>query len=323
MTRFEPDAHLARLLLDDTHQGWFTSLKENLTWLFAHRREPALVVTSKPVPVADIWGDYRYGKISAPASVMIHLLILTLLILGGRAWVQHNSGATPRPFSSPFDLSPYLPDLSKDLAGGGGGGGDQSPLPTPAGRLPEQSMQQLAPPQRVIRNLDPLLPVAPSVVVPPDVKIPQPNISAFGDPLTNLLGPDSNGRGSGGGMGDGKGKGVGKGIGDGVGPGYDAGFGDVVFRPGAGGVTAPKLIFSPEPEYTEAARKAKYQGTVILYAIVDAEGRVRTVRVAQGLGMGLDEKAIEAVKQWRFIPGKKDGRAVPVAAAIEVTFRLL
>ena len=95
------------------------------------------------------------------------------------------------------------------------------------------------------------------------------------------------------------------------------------FRPGVGGVTAPQLVYKVEPEYTEEARKAKHQGTVTLYAVVDADGRVSKVQVARSLGLGLDEKAIEAVKQWKFIPGKKDGKPVPVAASIEVTFRLL
>jgi TonB family protein len=88
-------------------------------------------------------------------------------------------------------------------------------------------------------------------------------------------------------------------------------------------VTAPVLVFKVEPEYSEEARKAKYQGTVTLYVEVDPAGRASHIRVLQGLGLGLDEKAIEAVKRWVFSPGRKDGRPVTVAATIQVNFRLL
>ncbi len=83
------------------------------------------------------------------------------------------------------------------------------------------------------------------------------------------------------------------------------------------------MIYKKEPEYSEEARKAKYQGIVTLYVEVDALGRAVNIRVLHSLGLGLDEKAIEAVRQWKFAPGKKDGKPVTVAASIEVNFRLL
>ena len=95
-----------------------------------------------------------------------------------------------------------------------------------------------------------------------------------------------------------------------------------VYRVG-GGVSAPRLMYKVEPAYSEMARAAKYQGTVTLYVEVDVNGRATNVRVLRGLGMGLDEQAIQAVSQWRFTPGMKDGNPVPVAASIEVNFRLL
>ena len=78
-----------------------------------------------------------------------------------------------------------------------------------------------------------------------------------------------------------------------------------------------------EPEYSEEARKAKYQGTVLLYVEVDPSGKATNMRVLRSLGLGLDEKAMEAVKKWKFKPGYKDGKPVTVAATIEVNFRLL
>jgi len=78
-----------------------------------------------------------------------------------------------------------------------------------------------------------------------------------------------------------------------------------------------------EPEYSEEARRAKWQGTVVLSVIVDELGRPRNIRVFHSLGLGLDQKAVDAVSQWRFKPGRKDGKPVPVIATIEVNFRLL
>ena len=90
-----------------------------------------------------------------------------------------------------------------------------------------------------------------------------------------------------------------------------------------GGVSAPSVLFKVEPEYSEEARKAKFQGTVVLFVIVDEKGNPRDLKVLRALGLGLDQKAIEAVEKWRFKPGMKDGKPVPVMATIEVNFRLL
>jgi TonB family protein len=165
----------------------------------------------------------------------------------------------------------------------------------------------------------------PSLIIPPDVPLPQVNLPNYGDPLAKI-GPLSNGPGSGGGIGSGSGGGVGSGRGGGFGPGEGGGVGGGfyggVYRVG-GGVTAPALLYKVEPEYSEEARKAKYQGTVVVYAEVDPNGRAMNLRIMQSLGLGLDEKALEAIKKWRFRPGYKDGKPVTVAATIEVNFRLL
>lgn len=95
-----------------------------------------------------------------------------------------------------------------------------------------------------------------------------------------------------------------------------------VYRIG-GGVTAPRLIHKVEPTYTEHARSAAVSGTVVLYVVVGEDGVPSNMKVVRGLSHGLDEKAMEAVRQWRFQPGQKEGKPVPVAAQIEVNFRLL
>jgi TonB family protein len=143
----------------------------------------------------------------------------------------------------------------------------------------------------------------------------------MGPPVAKI-GPPSNGPGSGGGIGSGSGGGIGSGKGGGFGPGEGGGVGGGVFRVG-GGVTAPSLLSKVEPEYSEEARRAKYQGTVVLYVEVYPDGKAHNLKVLRSLGLGLDEKAIEAVNKWRFRPGYKDGKPVPVQATIEVNFRLL
>jgi TonB family protein len=173
----------------------------------------------------------------------------------------------------------------------------------------------------VVNNPNPKLTMEPSIIAPPDVNLPQVNMAQYGDPLARI-GPPSNGPGSGGGIGSGSGGGVGSGKGGGFGPGEGGGVGGGVYRVG-GGVTAPSLLFKVEPEYSEEARKAKYQGTVLLYIEVDPSGKATNIKVARSLGLGLDEKAMEAVRKWKFKPGYKDGKPVTVAATIEVNFRLL
>ena len=98
---------------------------------------------------------------------------------------------------------------------------------------------------------------------------------------------------------------------------------EAMFYNPRGGVSAPSLLFKIDPEYSEEARKAKYSGTVVLYIEVDTSGHIRNPRIIRGIGLGLDEKAIEAVNKWRFKPGMKDGKPVIVAAQVEVNFRLL
>jgi TonB family protein len=283
---------------------------------------PPLQLTSKPVPVKDLWSDYRRSHMATPVSLLLHVLVLAILIIP--FGTQVIAVVKKDIIYSPVELSPYqimLPPSAKK-AGGGGGGGDRSPDPASKGKLPKLALEQKAPPTVVIRNPDPKLPVEPTVIVPPDIPLPTTvDIAQLGDPLGKISFP-SNGPGYGGGIGSGHGGGVGSGDGGGVGPGSGGGIGGGVFRVG-GGVSSPELVFKVEPEYSEQARKAKYQGTVVLNLVVQRDGTVRDIRILTSLGMGLDEKAIEAVKQWRFRPGLRQGAAVDVFATVEVTFRLL
>jgi TonB family protein len=205
--------------------------------------------------------------------------------------------------------------------GGGGGGGDRSPTPASKGKLPRLADKQFVPPMAVIRNPDPKLVMEPTLIIQPDANIPKINMDVLGDPLAKS-GIASNGTGSGGGIGSGPGGGVGSGSGPGYGPGRGGNMGGGAYKIG-GGVSQPTVLFKVEPEYSEEARKAKFQGTVVLFVVVDEHGNPRDLKVIRPLGLGLDQKAIEAVEKWKFSPGKKDGKPVPVQATIEVNFRLL
>lgn len=147
------------------------------------------------------------------------------------------------------------------------------------------------------------------------------DMDVMGDPLAKS-GLVSNGPGSGGGIGTGRSGGVGSGSGPGFGPGSGGNLGGGAYRIG-GGVSAPTVIYKVEPEYSEEARRSRFQGTVVLQIVVDERGNPRDFQVIQPLGLGLDQKAIEAVRLWKFNPGKKDGRPVAVQATIEINFRLL
>jgi len=221
------------------------------------------------------------------------------------------------------DISPYLADLAgpDKKMGGGGGGGDRSPTPASKGAIPKFAKMQLAPPMAVLPNLTPKLPVQPNLLGPPDLTLPQMRLNMpWGDPQ-GVLGPPSSGPGFGGGIGSGEGTGIGSGKGGGLGPGEGGGVGGGVYSVG-GNVTAPVPIYKPEPPYSEEARKAKYQGTLVLWIIVDTQGGVSNVRVVRPLGLGLDEKAVDTVRTWKFKPAMRSGVPVAVRVMVEVSFRL-
>ncbi len=305
-------------------QSLFRSLTQNLNDFFFPKKQPPLVLTSKPIPVKDIWGFYDNKKNGALGSTITHI-ILFALIVGATLWARRIVKGPTQPsvvtqIIAPDDIPLLKP--SKTLAGGGGGGGDKDKFQAPKGKLPKQSMEQITPPAVIVRNPNPKLPVAPTVVVPPQIKLAMNNLPNLGVPMSKLpSGPPSNGTGSGGGIGSGSGGGVGVGSGPGVGEGHGGGTGGGVFHVG-GGVSAPDVLYDPSPEYSEEARKAKYSGTSIVSLIVGPDGLPRNIRVSRSVGLGLDEKAIEAVKQWRFKPAVKDGKPVAVEISVEVSFNL-
>jgi len=265
--------------------------------------------TSQPLPslLAGGYGTYQTRPENFLLSFLSHVLLL-LLLLGTYHFAI---GSAPK-----IDLSRNnIVDIGAapiyHLGKGGtnaGGGGDASKIKASSGTPPKAARQQFTPPQ-VLPPQQSKLQVPQTVIA--DLNLPQS--PTIGDPLSKLM-TASNGSGVGGGIGSGSGGGVGPGRGPGVGPG--------VFRCCGSGVSAPKPIETPEPEFSEEARKAKYQGVVVLDIIVGTDGRVHSPHVVRSLGMGLDEKAKEKVLTWKFEPAIKDGRPVAVQMNIEVSFNL-
>jgi len=258
--RGEAEPELNLLLSKSTlEEPLWKSLFQNLDEFFFPKKLPPLVLTSKPVPVKDIWGFYDYKKNGVLGSTVVHMLaiaaIIGITLLGRRVVQQIVKPHEAITLVSPDDIPPLQP--SKTLSGGGGGGGDRDKFQAPKGKLPKQSMEQITPPMMVVRNDNPKLTAEPTVVVPPQVKLATNSLPNLGDPMSHLpSGPPSNGTGSGGGIGSGSGGGVGVGTGPGVGEGRGGGVGGGVFRVG-GGVSAPRVVYQPDPEYSEEARKAK------------------------------------------------------------------
>jgi protein TonB len=264
-------------------------------------------------------GTYPVHRGNFAISAVIHAGLIAVAATAG-LWMTKPAQLTPHTTSVVLtDISAYALPPSIDKSRGGGGGGDKDKLAESRGSLPRFAREQITPPTIVVRNEQPKLPAAPTVVGPPALTVPP--TTQIGNPLSAVVQPPSNGTGSGSGIGSGSGGGIGAGEGRGFGPGYGGGTGGGLFRVG-GGVSAPRPIYDPDPEYSEEARHAKYQGTVLLWVVVGPDGRPHDIRVQRSLGMGLDEKAIEAVRQWKFEPSMKDGHPVAVQVNVEVSFRL-
>ncbi|HUP02487.1 MAG TPA: energy transducer TonB [Bryobacteraceae bacterium] len=309
------DEPLSNLLLTQLQEPWYKTLAVSAKDLFRRPKLPPLAVTSRPVPVQDIWGLYGRQRKSFLFSTGLNAALVAVVCLLGVTQKGREAIRTVTALVLPADVARE----AKPLARVQGGGGDRSALPASFGKLPKASLRQFAPPEAVYNNTAPLLAMDPSIIAPPDAALPQVNSDHYGDPFSkgNIL---SNGQGPGSGIGNHGGPG---GVGDHNGPGFgEDGFGTGALRSG-GEVSQPKVSHKVEPEYSDEARKAKYQGTVVLYIEVDVNGKPTNIQVVRSLGMGLDEKAVEAVKKWTFVPGKRNGVPVKVMATVEVAFHLL
>jgi periplasmic protein TonB len=300
-------------------QPWHRQLWQNLRDWLQVRKQPL------PEPngeVRDIWTPYKEFRRNQLVSFLTHVVLVILILvplfpnIAGQKIVQ----ATPQVV--PLEISPYLPLLPPGKkGGGGGGGGERVSTPPTRGRLPKFARMQFTPPMARI-PLKPPLQMPATVIGPPEIHMASPNLPNYGDPLSGLIN-QSGGPGSGGGIGTGSSGGVGSGQGGGVGPGYQYGTGGGYPHAGEGGYGYPECLYCPRPNFSDEAVKLKYQGTVYLNVVVTKDGRAINIRVTKGLGAGLDQQAIDAVRTWRFKPAiGPDGKPTAVDVGVEVDFHL-
>ena len=253
-------------------------------------------------------------------SGALHAAAIALILLATGVKTSLVKPADRTILITPLDILKY-PVTIPQRDDAGGGGGMRANTPASLGNLPPSATHQFIAPMVKVENPNPILSLEPAIVANPEITLPQIDLAQFGDPH-GVPGPPSPGPGAHGGIGTGDGTGVGPGRGPGAGPGHDGGISAI--RAGfQGSVTEPVLLWKSEPEYSEQARKAKIQGTVIVRAEIDARGQVRNISIAQGLGLGLDEQAIAAVQKWKFRPGTRNGKPVATQAIIHLSFRLL
>ena len=314
----DPDPAALDLLID--HRSPWQSIARHVKERFeapVARFEP----TADPVELPENW-SIRNFRIPGILSVFAHATVVLLLFV--MFVPPSNELATPQatwvPLYLPSNLL-VLPEETTDSGGGGGGGNESLTVPS-LGEPPRASDQQFVPPSaEPPKNTNPILVMEPTIVAPQLAALLSVMPPILGDPFDGIPAPPTSGPGVGGGIADGQGTGVGPGQGTGLGPGTGAGFGDGVYEVG-GGVSMPSILSRIDPVYSEDARRARYEGTVILEAIVRKDGTVEILRVVRSLGFGLDEQAIVALKEWKFRPAMRSGVPVDVAMNIQVNFNL-
>jgi protein TonB len=287
-------------------EGTLASLWASLRDVFFPVKLPPLVLESKPIAVVDRMATKQDPRATAASFVIYALLILLF------AWLvkQHVHFAAPTKTDLVTELTPPPMAPAKDVMGGGGG--QRGPTPVTKGQMPKFAETQITPPKAPPMEQPKIRMPDPTIEVQPNLKMATNNMPNMGMPNSPLLGMS---------MGNGSGTGLGAGNGSGLGNGTGGGFGGGLRKIG-GGVSAPVLIYQVEPEFSEEARKAKAAGNVLVNLIVDQNGRPQNVHVLRGVGMGLDEKAVEAVKQYKFKPAMEGGKAVAVELNVEVNFQI-
>ena len=298
-------------------QPWYRTFYQNLRDTIAPPKLPPLKVTSQPVNVRSIWSrDDAFGP-SQIVALAVHIGLIVLLVVPLYHKITNPTPAVIAINIDSGDVSPYTSKLApgKNVAHGGGGGGERNPIPASKGKVPLFSHLQITPPMAVIRNPNPKLVATPTLIGPPDLKVPSPNLPNYGDPLARII-TGSNGPGSGGG--------IGSGSGGGLGPGEGGGTGGGIYNAGTGGYGVPSCLYCPEPQYSEEARKVKFMGTVMVQVVVNADGHATDIEVIKDPGMGLGDQAVKAVKTWQFKPALgPNGKPVATRVNVEVNFRLL
>jgi periplasmic protein TonB len=295
----------------------WTGLYESIRDVFFPPKLPPLELTSTPIPVPDPMAVKANPWAIGISTTMNLLLAIIVLFFVGKKVIEEVKPT----LTTPIQIGDFKAPKDLKMAGGGGGGGDHSILQASKGKLPTIEKQPVVPPQ--VQTFDkPKIPMQAAIEVQKNITLPDnPTMPMIGMKTSSNV-VLSNGTGGGGGMGTGSGGGLGSGSGNGYGPGSGGNTGGGVYQIG-GRVSAPIALNTVEAEFSDEARRAKYQGVVLISLIVDANGMPQNARVVRALGMGLDEKALEAVRKYRFKPAMLDGKTpVPVPITVEVNFRL-
>ena len=297
----------------------FGSFSEKCKGFFLPEKPVPLPPGIEPVQTKEIWTkptrkEHLIQHFGGMGVAGIFMLLITLtLALHATKKVE----SVPKNNVMRLDtdsLSPYAAKLpvKKDKAGGGGGANDHTNTPVNKGRPPRFTATQFAAPT-LHPNPQPKLPMEATLLGPPDLKIAA-NLTNLGDPLAT--GPGDS-------LGHGNGTGIGSGTGAGLGLGEGGGTGGGAFRAGVGGIGMPSCYYTPNPPYSDEARKAKYSGVVLVEATVTEEGKVTNPRVIKSPGLGLDESTVKTLRTWRCKPViGPNGKPIPVSLPFEVTFRL-
>jgi len=297
----------------------WTTLWESIQDVFFPRKLPPLVLTSTPIPVPDRMAvKPNPWAIGISTTVNLAILLIVLFFVGKKIIESVNK---PPEILTSIDVGDFNSAKAAQKNGGGGGGGEHSVIEASKGKLPKIMKDPVVPPMVQIFE-KPKIEMPAAIDVQKEIKLPDnPDMPTIGmkSGVNVVL---SNGTGGGGGMGSGNGGGLGSGNGIGYGPGSGWNTGGGLAQVG-GRVSAPVPLFQPDAEFSDEARRAKYQGVCLVSLIVDAQGNPQNVHVVRALGMGLDEKAMEAVRKYKFKPAMRDGKTpVPVQVNVEVNFRL-
>jgi len=254
--------------------------------------------------------DRTAGRRMSPQSVGVAVLLNVAALLLMMVQVKtHVLTTAPVSMAMIDDLIP--PPAPPKLQAMGGGGGHPDSAPVSKGNPPKFATEQLNPPKAPPLE-EPKIKIESTMDVDPNLKMAKTDMLNLGMPNSPNVGAS---------LGNGHGTGLGSGNGTGIGPGSGGNMGGGIRRIG-GGVAAPIVLFAPEPEFSEEARKAKTAGNVLVYLQVDTNGRPMHVRVLRGIGMGLDEKAVEAVSHYKFKPAMENGHPVTVEMQVEVNFEI-
>ncbi len=284
-------------------EGLFRSIWNGLRELILPNEAP-LLLESRPVAVVDRMVVRRSYRATGWA-VVAHVFVI--IVIGYAATTRIHLAAPVNLQTTALTDPPQALPRAHAM---GGGGGQRGPTPITKGTPPKFAEEQIVPP-KAPPLIEPKIHIEPTLEVQPDVKMASslPQIGVATSPLVGLS------------MGDGKGTGLGRGDGPGIGVGSGGNAGGGVKQVG-GGVSAPIPLYWFEPEFSEEARKAKFSGNVMVNLWVDDKGIPSHVHVLRAVGMGLDERAVAAVRQYRFKPAMENGRPVTVEMNIEVTFSI-